>query len=99
MSFALEHIPNAATSRSTIGTSQPFTPKEQTIMFSRRKAMDAGKRPAFHEGHASPLIQILAWLFLAFSILAVVAQFATKKAMSKRLVKADFVLLVALVGL
>ncbi|KAH6852878.1 hypothetical protein BKA58DRAFT_61506 [Alternaria rosae] len=66
-------------------------------MFSRRKAMDAGKRPAFHEGHASPLIQILAWLFLAFSILAVVAQFATKKAMSKRLVKADFVLLVALV--
>ncbi|KAI4604815.1 hypothetical protein J4E83_010966 [Alternaria metachromatica] len=66
-------------------------------MFFRRKAMDAGKRPAFHEGHAAPLIQILAWLFLAFSILAVVAQFATKKAMSKRFVEADFVLLVALV--
>ncbi|KAI4923600.1 uncharacterized protein J4E92_007574 [Alternaria infectoria] len=66
-------------------------------MFFRRKAMDAGKRPAFHEGYAAPLIQILAWLFLAFAILAVVAQFATKKAMSKRFVKADFVLLVALV--
>ena len=68
-------------------------------MISERKAMDAGKRPAFHDGHAAPLIQILAWLFLAFSILAVVAQFATKKAMSRRLVAADFVLLAALVSI
>jgi len=66
-------------------------------MISERKAMDAGKRPAFHDGHAAPLIQILAWIFLAFSTLAVVAQFATKKAMSRRLVAADFVLLAALV--
>ncbi|KAI4957707.1 hypothetical protein J4E86_004846 [Alternaria arbusti] len=66
-------------------------------MLSERKAMDAGKRPAFHDSHAAPLIQILAWLFLAFSTLAVVAQFATKKAMSRRLVAADFVLLAALV--
>jgi hypothetical protein len=67
-------------------------------MFSKRKAMDAGKRPAFHEGHAAPLIQILARLFLAFATLAVVAQLATKKAMSRRLVGADFVLLAALVS-
>ncbi|RYO33462.1 hypothetical protein AA0111_g3815 [Alternaria arborescens] len=66
-------------------------------MFSKRKAMDAGKRPAFHEGHAAPLIQILAWLFLVFSILAVTAQFATKKAMARQFVRADFVLLAALV--
>ncbi|CAN9301672.1 unnamed protein product [Alternaria alternata] len=59
--------------------------------------MDAGKRPAFHEGHAAPLIQILAWLFLVFSILAVTAQFATKKAMARQFVRADFVLLAALV--
>jgi len=68
-------------------------------MLSERKAMDAGKRPAFHDGHAAPLIQILAWLFLAFSTLAVLAQFATKKAMSRRLVVADFVLLAALVSI
>lgn len=68
-------------------------------MLSERKAMDAGKRPAFHDSHAAPLIQILAWLFLAFSTLAVVAQFATKKAMSRRLVAADFVLLAALVSI
>ena len=68
-------------------------------MLSERKAMDAGKRPAFHDGHAAPLIQILAWLFLAFSTLAVVAQFATKKAMSRRLVAANFVLLAALVSI
>ena len=67
-------------------------------MFSKRKAMDAGKRPAFHEGHAAPLIQILAWLFLVFSILAVTAQFATKKAMARQFVRADFVLLAALVS-
>ncbi|KAH8622472.1 hypothetical protein IG631_22747 [Alternaria alternata] len=58
--------------------------------------MDAGMRPAFHEGHAAPLIQILAWLFLVFSILAVTAQFATKKAMARQFVRADFVLLAAL---
>ena len=68
-------------------------------MLSERKVMDAGKRPAFHDGHAAPLIQILAWLFLAFSTLPVVAQFATKKAMSRRLVTADFVLLAALVSI
>lgn len=67
-------------------------------MFSKRKAMDAGKRPAFQEGHAAPLIQILAWLFLVFSILAVTAQFATKKAMARQFVRADFVLLAALVS-
>jgi hypothetical protein len=61
--------------------------------------MDAGTRPAFHEGHAAPLIQILAWLFLAFETLAVIAQFATKRAMSRRLVKAKFVLLATLVSI
>jgi hypothetical protein len=60
--------------------------------------MDAGKRPAFHEGHAAPLIQVFAWLFLAFSTLSVIAQFATKRAMSRRFVGADYVLLAALVG-
>ncbi|KAH8707011.1 hypothetical protein GQ44DRAFT_629129 [Phaeosphaeriaceae sp. PMI808] len=58
--------------------------------------MDVGLHPPFHEGHAAPLIQILAWLFLTFSILTVVAQLATKKAMAKRLVGGDYVLLVAL---
>jgi hypothetical protein len=67
-------------------------------MFSKRKAMDPGKRPAFHEGHAAPLIQVLAWLFLACSTLSVIAQFATKRAMSRSLVGADYVLLVALVS-
>ncbi|KAI1525593.1 hypothetical protein PtrSN001C_010570, partial [Pyrenophora tritici-repentis] len=66
-------------------------------MLLTRGPMDVGKPPAFNEEHASPLIQILAWLFLSFSISAVVAQFATKTAMSKRLIGADYVLLAALV--
>ncbi|KAI1561315.1 hypothetical protein PtrEW4_010677, partial [Pyrenophora tritici-repentis] len=65
-------------------------------MLLTRGPMDVGKPPAFNEEHASPLIQILAWLFLSFSISAVVAQFATKTAMSKRLIGADYVLLAAL---
>jgi hypothetical protein len=67
-------------------------------MSFKRESMDTGKRPSFQESHAAPLIQILAWLFLSFSLLAVVAQFATKKAMSRRFVGADFVLLAALVS-
>jgi hypothetical protein len=67
-------------------------------MFSKRESMNPGKRPAFHESHAAPLIQILAWLFLSFSLSAVVAQLATKKAMSKRFVAADLILLTALVS-
>ncbi|KAG9188191.1 hypothetical protein G6011_02114 [Alternaria panax] len=66
-------------------------------MLLKRKAMNADILPAFHEGHAAPLIQILTWLFFAFSMLAVIAQFATKRATSRRLVGADFVLLAALV--
>jgi hypothetical protein len=60
--------------------------------------MKPGKPPAFHEGHAAPLIQILAWLFLSFSLSAVVAQLATKKAMSIRFVAADLILLTAFVS-
>jgi hypothetical membrane protein len=67
-------------------------------MISERESMDHRKRPVFHEGHAAPLIQILAWLFLSFSLSAVVAQFATKKAMSIRFVGADLILLTALVS-
>jgi hypothetical protein len=60
--------------------------------------MDGGKLPAFHEGHAAPLIQVLAWLFLAFSALSIIAHFATKKAMSRAFIRADVILLAALVG-
>ncbi|KAH7069134.1 hypothetical protein BKA63DRAFT_545767 [Paraphoma chrysanthemicola] len=59
--------------------------------------MDAGKRPAFQDDHAAPLIQILTWLFLAFSTLSIVAHFATKKAMSRPLARGDFILLAALI--
>ncbi|KAF3030316.1 hypothetical protein E8E11_000175, partial [Didymella keratinophila] len=58
--------------------------------------MDAGKRAAFDDRHAAPLIQILTWLFLAFSSLSIIAQFATKKAMSRPMTKGDLVLLAAL---
>jgi hypothetical protein len=67
-------------------------------MSFKQESMNPRKRPAFHEGHAAPLIQILAWLFLSFSLSAVVAQFATKKAMSKQFVGADLILLAALVS-
>jgi hypothetical protein len=67
-------------------------------MSFKRESMNPGKRPAFHESHAAPLIQILAWLFLSFSLSAVVAQFATKKAMSKQFAGADLILLAALVS-
>ncbi|EOA87066.1 uncharacterized protein SETTUDRAFT_153826 [Exserohilum turcica Et28A] len=58
--------------------------------------MDNAKRPAFREGRAAPLIQILAWLFLAFSTLSIIAHFATKKFLSRPFIKADFILLAAL---
>ena len=67
-------------------------------MVFKRKAMEAGKRPAFNPNHAAPLIQILTWLFLAFSTLSIVAHFATKLALSRRLTRADFILLSALVS-
>lgn len=67
-------------------------------MTSGQEQMDVGKIPQVHKGHAAPLIQILAWLFLAYSILCVVAQFATKKAMSRRFASVDFVLVAALVS-
>ncbi|EUC27472.1 hypothetical protein COCCADRAFT_111604 [Bipolaris zeicola 26-R-13] len=59
--------------------------------------MDAGKTPAFYEGHAAPLIQILAWLFMAFSTLSILAHFATKKAMSRPFTTADGILSTALI--
>ncbi|KAF1354318.1 hypothetical protein EJ07DRAFT_168294 [Lizonia empirigonia] len=59
--------------------------------------MIVGKRPAVHEGHSAPLIQVLAWLFLAFSSLSIITHFATKKALSRPLTRADFILLAALV--
>ncbi|KAL7780247.1 hypothetical protein CFE70_010269 [Pyrenophora teres f. teres 0-1] len=65
-------------------------------MLLTRGPVNAGRPLAFNEEHASPLIQILTGLFLSFSISAVVAQFATKTAMSKRLIGADYVLLGAL---
>lgn len=67
-------------------------------MLSRRVPMDAGKRPAFDDGHAAPLIQILTWLFLAFSSLSIIAHFATKKAMSRPTTRGDLILLAALVS-
>lgn len=60
--------------------------------------MDVGKLPAFNDSHAAPLIQILTWLFLAFSTLSIVAHFATKRAMSRPFTRADLILLAALVS-
>ena len=68
-------------------------------MVYKRKAMSTGKQPAFHPNHAAPLIQILAWLFLAFSTLSIIAHFATKLALSRRLTREDFILLSSLVSL
>lgn len=68
------------------------------ILQHRTTTMDNAKRPAFREGRAAPLIQILAWLFLAFSTLSIIAHFATKKFLSRPFIKADFILLAALVS-
>lgn len=68
-------------------------------MLSQRKTMIVGKRPAIHQGHAAPLIQILTWLFLAFSSLSIITHFATKKALSRPLTRYDFIQLAALVSL
>lgn len=54
-------------------------------------------RKVISDGNAAPLVQILAWLLLSFSILFVGAQFGTKKALSRRFEMADLALLVALV--
>jgi hypothetical protein len=59
--------------------------------------MDIETHLRFSKGHAAPLIQILAWLFLTYSILSVVAQFATKIAMGRRFAAVDFILVSALV--
>lgn len=67
-------------------------------MISHRNPTDAGKRPAFDDRHAAPLIQILTWLFLAFSSLSIIAHFATKKALSRPTTKGDLILLAALVS-
>ena len=67
-------------------------------MLVQRKTMSVGKRPAVHEGHAAPLIQVLTWLFLAFSSLSIIAHFATKIAMARPFTRADFILLAALVS-
>jgi hypothetical protein len=66
-------------------------------MFPRENPMDIEMHSQFSDGHAAPLIQILAWLFLTYSILSVVAQFATKIAMSRRFAAVDFILVAALV--
>jgi len=54
-------------------------------------------RPTISDLNVSPVIQILAWLFLSFSILAVATQIATKRALSRSLGPSDILLLVALV--
>ncbi|EMD87314.1 hypothetical protein COCC4DRAFT_49222 [Bipolaris maydis ATCC 48331] len=59
--------------------------------------MDVDKTPAFRDGHAAPLIQVLAWLFISFSALSVLSHFATKKAMSRPFTKADGILSTALI--
>jgi hypothetical protein len=67
-------------------------------MLFQRNPMSVGKRPVVHEGHAGPLIQVLTWLFLAFSSLSIIAHFATKKALSRPFTGADSILLAALVS-
>jgi hypothetical protein len=64
-----------------------------SIVFSRTE----DQRPQISEDNLSPLVQILAWLFLTFAILFVAAQFLTKWTLSRRPGRADAVLLAALV--
>lgn len=55
-------------------------------------------RPSVIDGiDASPVVQILAWLCLVFSVLSVAAQFATKQVLTRKLKSADWVLLGALI--
>jgi hypothetical protein len=55
------------------------------------------ERPVITDDGLSPLVQILTWLFLTFSILFVAAEFLTKWSLSRRPAIADGVLLIALV--
>ncbi|KAK3368267.1 hypothetical protein B0H63DRAFT_514927 [Podospora didyma] len=56
------------------------------------------ERPTVVDGiNASPVVQIITWLCLVFSVLSVSAQFATKRALARKLGAADWILLGALV--
>lgn len=59
--------------------------------------MDEIDKPHITKDDLSPLIHILAWLLLTFSILFVAAQFTTKWTLSRKPGIADGVLLIALV--
>ncbi len=59
--------------------------------------VDITERPQISEDDLSPLLQILAWLLLTFSILFVGAQLLTKWTLSRRPGVADIVLIIALV--
>ena len=66
-------------------------------MASRTYLLSVRDSPRFTDSNAAPLIQILTWLFLTFSILSVAGQFATKRAISRSFVAADVLLFIALV--
>ena len=53
--------------------------------------------PKIDGSHIAPVIQILAWLLLTFSILALAAQFITKLAISRPFEVSDALLFAALV--
>jgi hypothetical protein len=54
-------------------------------------------RPHITDDDLSPLIQILTWLWLTFSLLFAIAQFFTKWTLSRRPALADAILTLALV--
>ncbi|KAF2794550.1 hypothetical protein K505DRAFT_303805 [Melanomma pulvis-pyrius CBS 109.77] len=65
-------------------------------MNSKSLPISTRDRKVISDTNAAPLVQILAWLLLSFSILFVGAQFGTKRALSRRFEMADLALLVAL---
>ncbi|KAI5923265.1 hypothetical protein F4810DRAFT_669579 [Camillea tinctor] len=55
------------------------------------------QRPIIDDNHEAPLVQILTWLMLSFSILAVAAHLITKRALGRKLGSSDAIIFAALV--
>lgn len=78
-------------------SSEPFCLNMSSWSLSLTKSIIVRNGPTIDDSHIAPVIQILAWLFLTFSILSVAAQFITKFVISREFGASDALLFAALI--
>lgn len=69
-----------------------------TMILTRSSGKIWERRPMIGDDHMAPLVQVLLWIFLAFSILSVSVHFVTKRLLAVRFGPADLILSFALVS-